>query len=368
MVFRDIAKSDLYIEPTDKRAFDTTKVWDVHPIVNGSIDYDSKGFVYLHNDGKVEIDVSGWGAGRRGSQLYAAVGNWAHNTGHVFAGDRRGISPDGMLRRLENMISLALKFGTTDFIEPHADMLDALEFNWKPGNVEYNLDQMLNASYNAIKNGVFKTYKYGGIEVTEKTPEAEGYDKLDDLEYNFSTGQFEDITNGTPYTDADFQSDARRVRATLRAGMATLKRAVVTKSILRSLQDGSGLEGSSLFPDGGNTERLRDTLYSRSSAQINPTPEEHARIQSAIDLARDAGIGDDVISKIKSIVVVDGGLSDASLSLSNGTLKINRASLSHSDAELQFMVHHEVGHALDFENIDGEAYAGVSEFLCVRRF
>ena len=46
-----------------------------------------------------------------------------------------GISPEGKARRLEHLISLALKFGTTDFIMPHPDQ----NIPWKIDQHGYNL-------------------------------------------------------------------------------------------------------------------------------------------------------------------------------------------------------------------------------------
>ncbi len=74
-------------------------------------------YVYQRGD-ELWIDVSRLDTGDRGSAIYAAVGNYAFNTGKVFIGDPEGLSDDAVIRRTSNILSLALRFGTTDFMAP----------------------------------------------------------------------------------------------------------------------------------------------------------------------------------------------------------------------------------------------------------
>ena len=61
------------------------------------------------------------GNDRAEDQKWELVGTFAHNNRLVFIGDPNAISDAGKARRLEHLISLTLKFGTTDFIRPHPD-------------------------------------------------------------------------------------------------------------------------------------------------------------------------------------------------------------------------------------------------------
>lgn len=79
-------------------------------------------YVYAKGD-ELWIDVSRLETGSRGSGIYMAIGNYAHNVGKVFIGDPDGLSDDAVIRRTANMLSLALRFGTTTFMEPATEQL-----------------------------------------------------------------------------------------------------------------------------------------------------------------------------------------------------------------------------------------------------
>ena len=67
----------------------------------------------------VWVDVSQLKTGGNGATIYNIAATYAHNTGRVFIGDPSGISDIAMRRRTEQMLSSALKFGTTDHLAPH---------------------------------------------------------------------------------------------------------------------------------------------------------------------------------------------------------------------------------------------------------
>lgn len=246
----------------------------IYPISKGRALTNNEGTVNVYEDGRVEVNVLPWDKGQGGSGVYAAVGNFAYNNNYVFAGDRDGITADGKMRRLENMISLALKFGTTDHIMPHEDQLKDLKMEWKEGDTQHNLQKMLEASYRIIRNGLYSTTKRNGISVTQiGGKDAIGVKKLDDLFYNIDTNQFIDKSNGKPYTDADFRELAGEpeARAT-NAGWSTLKRAALAHTFL----EGTSEERQRLLEQLGRLSRqslvgnqLRAVLYSRSTPQID---------------------------------------------------------------------------------------------------
>lgn len=169
---------------------------------------------------EVYIDASGLEKGQsRGSLLYQLVGQWAYNNGKVFVGDPEGISPAGKARRLEHLISLALKFGTTDHFMPHPDQ----NIPWRVGDHGYNLAQMLKASSDFIHALV---------------------PKLKEIRYDFGPGtgvggSFKSTADGRVVGDANFKVLANSPGAgAAQAGATTLKRSV----LVHSLVQGAGRE------------------------------------------------------------------------------------------------------------------------------
>ncbi len=141
-----------------------------------------KAFVTERTDGRIVLNAARLKAGvSRGNALYNIASTYAHNNGRIFIGDPLGLSEDALYRRLENMISSSLRFGTTDHLQPHPDQANKLKIQWKNGNFDWNLEQMLQASYNSVIKFV---------------PE------IKDVVYNFESNHFEKA--GQPFTDADF--------------------------------------------------------------------------------------------------------------------------------------------------------------------
>ena len=66
------------------------------------------------------------GSGYEGSALYQMAFNWAHNNDKTIVPDPAGITKINRLRRNEAMISSALKFNTTEHLEPHRDQFVGL--------------------------------------------------------------------------------------------------------------------------------------------------------------------------------------------------------------------------------------------------
>jgi N12 class adenine-specific DNA methylase/ribosomal protein S18 acetylase RimI-like enzyme len=137
-------------------------------------------FVYRNTRARqIWLDISNWKEGRSGNRIYQAVATWAHNTGTQFIGDPAGLSDKALYRRTEQMLSSALRHGTTQHLAPHARQQEATHtkngeamrpVHWRDGHDAKNLRELLLSSYTNIRT-VF--------------PE------IDDVHYNFSTGQFE---------------------------------------------------------------------------------------------------------------------------------------------------------------------------------
>lgn len=130
---------------------------------------------------QVWLNISNWKEGRSGHRIYQAVATWAHNTGHVFIGDPDGLSDKALYRRTEQMLSSALRHGSTEHLAPHARQVEDTHtradapmrpIHWREGNDARNLREMLVSSYTNI-SAIF--------------PE------IARVHYNFATGQFERV-------------------------------------------------------------------------------------------------------------------------------------------------------------------------------
>lgn len=220
-----------------------------------------------------------------GSLLYQLVGQWAHNNGKVFVGDPLGISPPGKARRLEHMISLALKFGTTDFFMPHKDQ----NIPWKVGEHDYNVTQMLIASSQAIYQAV---------------PALKG------VRYDFEKRKFRDIL-GQRISQDMFGEFAKSPGAReARAGRTTLKRSILIDSLVQS----AGREGwrsvlEELARQGRAvrlTPALKRIFYSKSSqtpAQVGVSASRitEALIQPQLAAWNEAGLSVEVVQSVADL-------------------------------------------------------------------
>ncbi|EIC30754.1 hypothetical protein Metal_3074 [Methylomicrobium album BG8] len=98
-------------------------------------------YVYERGD-EIWIDVSRLSTGEGGAAIYHALGNYAHNADKVFVGDPAGLSDDAVIRRTANMLSLALRLGTTDFMEPSIEQrrgipeIGVVPLKWQGSDVD----------------------------------------------------------------------------------------------------------------------------------------------------------------------------------------------------------------------------------------
>lgn len=213
------------------------------PTHNSNGRYDKLFQVYMPNKKMVVVAQKGndvWvnasqlREGSRGKEVYNLVANYAHNNDLVFIGDPVGLSDRAMTRRLENMLSSALKFGTTKHLAPHANQVKGNHvvkpLDWIKGDHVHNIEQMMFASYEAI---------------------AEVYPEIKSIKYNAEKDIFEGIATGRikedahtftqEFTRGDFERLASNARQnpiklssvyTPTAGSTTLERAVLTQTFI----------------------------------------------------------------------------------------------------------------------------------------
>jgi hypothetical protein len=205
----------------------------------------AEGYVY-ERGGKVWIDVSDLTPGKdSGSLIYGMVAGYAHNTKKTFVGDPMGLSEKGFYRRLENMISSTLRYGTTDHLAPHDYQVhtkgryinndaefEGLELDWKPGDTAHNLASMLRVAYNAA---------------LRNTP------GIKDFIYDFGKQAFVDTRTGDSVSrkglGAAVRVHAGKTSPSYTGGSATAARAVLYHTLLQ----GRGTKGwaSGLVVAGG---------------------------------------------------------------------------------------------------------------------
>jgi hypothetical protein len=108
----------------------------------------------------VWIDVSRMTTGSGGNQVYAIAGALAHNTGRIFIGDPNGLSTVALRRRSEQMLSLALRYGTTAHLAPHPDQIKGSKaegvppLKWVYGDDEGNVQRLVALNVKAMENAV----------------------------------------------------------------------------------------------------------------------------------------------------------------------------------------------------------------------
>lgn len=128
----------------------------------------------------VYLDVSNLKPGQAGVKAYNIAATFAHNTGRIFIGDPSGLSDIAMRRRLENMISTALKFGTTDHIAPHPRQvkgdakLGIPPLKWVYGDSLGNIRRMIDISLRLDETGALPKYDYDTATGTFHPRQVEG--------------------------------------------------------------------------------------------------------------------------------------------------------------------------------------------------
>lgn len=173
-------------------------------------------YVSTTDDGRVWIDVSRLEDGGGGQQIYWAVANYAFNNKMKFVGDPLGLSEAAVARRTANMLATAIKFGTTEHIEPAQQQIwgdpDAgiTPLEWGVNDFD-NLKSLINTHVDTVINSV---------------PEISNY------RYDFERNQFTD-RSGRP-AGGNFAADiaATGVARAHRIGSKTVSRVVVLQSLM----------------------------------------------------------------------------------------------------------------------------------------
>jgi len=271
-VDKNTSDTDLWMlantAPDDNPA-ENTKSW----IVETS----SGKYAAITRKGKeVYINVASVGEGNRGSQVYDLAANYALNNGLTFIGDPMGVSKSALRRRLENMLSSAIKYGTTDHLQPHEDQVAGAPdigvppLRWTKGDTLGNIRSMVDVS--------IKATDYANPIAT----------RLVDFEpgtQSFRDDRGEPIEHeGLANYLSDMLGSEQRQRGVGAAGNTTLRRNALFKSLLQSVGNRTSLMESihreRVGRGAGAGASLSKSFYSRGVSQAGiPT----TQAQSIVD-------------------------------------------------------------------------------------
>lgn len=194
----------------------------------------------LYPGDRISLDSSALKSGEStGSALYQATADYALKNGLVFMGDPQGLSEIAVFRRTEQMLSAALRAGTTRHLAPHPRQMnpgnpdhgeavkDAHPLRWETGNDRANIASMLETAYR---------------NVAEIVPE------ISNFRYNFEHGRFEPVAEKS---DLDPRCEYLRLARQGRAKAAGIGRNTIARAVLaRTLLQGEGRAvGAGVVPE-----------------------------------------------------------------------------------------------------------------------
>ncbi|MDP3230726.1 MAG: PLxRFG domain-containing protein [Acidovorax sp.] len=205
----------------------------------------------------VWVDVSALKPGQNGARVYNIAATFAKNTGRIFIGDPSGLSDAALRRRAEQMLSSALKFGTTDHLAPHPRQvagdaaLGVPPLRWVYGDHAGNIERLVDVNQQALENA---------------------YPDAKNLSYDLDTGNFINARTGEVVSRAELAELAGRstprasgsMERAAEAGWRTVARGAVFRALLR--------EGSPSGEGRGQGGRLLDGLV-RQRAQLESASE-----------------------------------------------------------------------------------------------
>lgn len=227
-------------------------------------------YVFETDSGKVWINVLDLEGGGGGQAIYAAVANYAYNTGKKFIGDPAGLTADSVIRRTSNMLSSALRFGTTKHLDAAKEQIDGdlkngvEPLDWRGNDVD---------KVEALAHTFVKT-------VQNIYPAIKGY------RYDFNTEQFID-PRGNPISSSGSDGwllpilssavgrvreyDGQRVDQPQVIGARSARRAIFLQSLVSAGGDSVGersrvLEKILRWGDSTTPENLQ-SLFSRSGSR-----------------------------------------------------------------------------------------------------
>lgn len=261
---------------------ETSNVLDVRPGDNPEdVDADKE---------DVWIDVSLLSSGQDGARIYNIASTYAHNTGRIFIGDPAGLSDDALIRRPEQMLSSALKFGTTEHLAPHPrqitgdDRLGVPSLQWVYGDHIGNIKRL--------------------IDVNLKVAENAG---LDEITFDPTDGSFRDSEGGDLGREGiQALAEGADYGRAAGAGASTLARGAVLRALLREggeavgRGDGRGRDGllaRLVSVSAAHEKATHKVFYSREGVD-QPETGEGFRRQDAIAAIAHMDMVEDLVRQL----------------------------------------------------------------------
>ena len=211
-----------------------------------NVDRDGNVFVYSPAAGSNQRADGG------GKNFYQALFTWAHNNGYRVHGS--GLSPENQFRRTVNMLSSALRFGTTDHLVPYSTQEIR---GWETGKTDQNIGAMLMAMS-----------RMAGARAPQ----------LNALTYDPATDTVSDVTDGRKITDAELRKILGDTGLARNKGIgpATAKVLLLARA---ELANSARLQGPSPTPPLAQEEggAMRSLLYARSKT-ANRGPGEQGAV------------------------------------------------------------------------------------------
>lgn len=198
----------------------------------------------------VWVNVSDVGEGFSGSRVYDLAANYSFCNEIVFIGDPQGLSVAALRRRLENMLSSAVKYGTTDHLEPHPDQLKGAPdkgippLSWTSRRTLDNICSMVKAS----------------LAITEAVVPA-----ATKVIYDVHTGQFKSVDGTLLEQDGIVallgEPVPRGVSRTGAPGLNTIQRAALFRALLQGEDARRAVLGTVCWQQGGGSASLGGRFY-----------------------------------------------------------------------------------------------------------
>lgn len=206
--------------------------------------------VYDTDDGRVWINVSKLLKGTGGQEVYSAIADYAYNTNKTFIGDPYGLTMDSIIRRTVNMLTSAIRHGTTKHLEP------ATQQEW--GSPENGVEPL-----EWTGSDIDKTEALIHTFLTTMHNLAP---KIKEYRYDFQSEQFKDAEGRA----IDGAAISANIPGDARAGKKTARRAVFLQSLISGARQGNGGRSAILerilgWGNSSSPENLRQ-LFSRQSA------------------------------------------------------------------------------------------------------
>ena len=193
-IMQDVGVVTLSVRRDDALDLRADKVW----VLTVDMDGQPCDAYISQKNSALWVNVGALESGSKGDAVYQIAGAYARNNGLLFIGDPDGITEAGKRRRLEAISALALKYGTTGFIEPHPDMLGWNGLQWL-GNDDDKLGLLAKASYRLTQK-LYPDVKHVGFTGNEFTYEGRAVSTiaLDRLVQQWRGQLAEPVRDGAP--------------------------------------------------------------------------------------------------------------------------------------------------------------------------